>query len=101
SQRKQQLAAQRAEEAQAGEKKRLELQRLRNSKFLNSLIRPDPLFKSTQISQHDNAAEAKDTTVSGPSAVDASESSTDVKASADMFPSNEYHSFVTADEIKL
>ncbi|KAJ1816332.1 hypothetical protein LPJ56_004319 [Coemansia sp. RSA 2599] len=53
--RKAELEAQRAAEAEAARRAQEQLRKLKDTKFLNSLVKADRLFESTQISQQDAA----------------------------------------------
>ncbi|KAJ2614553.1 hypothetical protein H4S08_001670 [Coemansia sp. RSA 1365] len=57
SNRKAELAAARVAEAEAARRAEEQLRKLKDTKFLNSLEKPDRLFDSTQITQRDAAAE--------------------------------------------
>ncbi|KAJ2637885.1 hypothetical protein GGF40_002038 [Coemansia sp. RSA 1286] len=53
--RKAELEAQRAAEAEAARRAQEQLRKLKDTEFLNSLVKADRLFSSTQISQQDAA----------------------------------------------
>ncbi|KAJ2556447.1 hypothetical protein EV175_001993 [Coemansia sp. RSA 1933] len=55
SNRKAELEAKRVADAAAREQEKEELKKLKNTDFLNSLVVPEKLFQSTQISQQDAA----------------------------------------------
>ncbi|KAJ1800054.1 hypothetical protein LPJ59_001391 [Coemansia sp. RSA 2399] len=55
SNRKAELEAQRVAEAEARERAKEQLKKLKDTEFLNSLVHPNRLFQSTQVSQQDAA----------------------------------------------
>ncbi|KAJ2159949.1 hypothetical protein GGF46_002613 [Coemansia sp. RSA 552] len=99
SNRRAELAAQRAAAAEAKQRAVEQLRALKDTQFLNSLAQPEQLFASTQITQQDKAA---DSTQASPSPTRAAALSGDDKGSirrtAD---SGRYACQVSPDEMQL
>ncbi|KAJ1724022.1 hypothetical protein LPJ53_001659 [Coemansia erecta] len=102
--RKAELEAQRAAEAEATRRAQEQLRKLKDTKFLNSLVHPDRLFESTQISQQDAAISSsmafQNTSTSDASADGESQQSFDagLKRQAD---SGRYSCQIKPEEVKL
>ncbi|KAJ2345828.1 hypothetical protein IWW50_005586 [Coemansia erecta] len=95
SNRKAELAAQRAAEAEAARQEKERLRKLKDTRFLNSLEQPQRLFATTQITEEDRAISLS----AAPAAAATSSSSGEVvRRNAD---SGRFACHVQADEVKL
>ena len=83
--------SQRDQEAQRLREFKQQLQKLKDTKFLNSLIKPQALFENTQISQFNTAAASLNEPTDNSAATNSSQKGT----------SNQYHSFITSEEVDL
>ncbi|KAJ1914564.1 hypothetical protein H4219_004725 [Mycoemilia scoparia] len=104
--KKQSRAAIQKAEAEAEQQRIEELRRLKDTKFLNSLISPKNLFATTQLTQQQasqlaSAEQEKKSQATTPDNADAAASAATAGAQKAVDNTSNFHSFVTPSEIEM